>query len=155
MTETYIRYCKKCSAKFETKNNRKIYCSVRCKLNFNTIKNKSKIEQNFLKKNPQFSSYKEYKAFLWQKYKENTPKEKLKYRHYSYRYKISEDDFLALNRVKNCQICENLLPKINLDHCHKTGKIRGVLCKNCNVGLGNFFDNISLLQKAIDYLKNN
>lgn len=40
-----------------------------------------------------------------------------------------------------------------VDHCHKTGKIRGLLCMNCNQGIGKLQDDINLLQKAIEYLK--
>ena len=39
-----------------------------------------------------------------------------------------------------------------LDHYHKTGKFRGYLCNNCNIGLGRFNDDPALLGKAIDYL---
>jgi hypothetical protein len=40
-----------------------------------------------------------------------------------------------------------------IDHCHKTGKIRGLLCHYCNFGLGEFMDSIKLLRRAIRYLK--
>ena len=42
--------------------------------------------------------------------------------------------------------------RLAVDHCHTTGKIRGLLCRGCNQGLGNFKDNIQSLQKAIEYL---
>lgn len=59
-----------------------------------------------------------------------------------------------------CAICKcketskkyNFLP---VDHCHKTDTVRGLLCSNCNVGLGMFKDNITLLQSAIEYLSRN
>lgn len=38
-------------------------------------------------------------------------------------------------------------------HDHKTGKIRGLLCRACNHGLGNFLDSIENLEEAINYLK--
>lgn len=43
--------------------------------------------------------------------------------------------------------------KLALDHDHKTGAVRGLLCHNCNRALGLFQDSISNLENAIDYLK--
>ncbi len=40
-----------------------------------------------------------------------------------------------------------------LDHCHKTGKLRGLICWNCNLGLGYFQDSAEVLRKAADYLE--
>jgi len=39
-----------------------------------------------------------------------------------------------------------------VDHCHKNGKIRGLLCQDCNRGIGLFHEDISRLEKAIKYL---
>lgn len=41
---------------------------------------------------------------------------------------------------------------LSVDHNHKTGAVRGLLCNGCNMGLGRFEDNIEWLQNAIDYL---
>lgn len=41
----------------------------------------------------------------------------------------------------------------SIDHCHKTGRVRGILCGSCNVGLGHFKDNPKFLIMAIEYLK--
>lgn len=40
-----------------------------------------------------------------------------------------------------------------VDHCHKTGKTREILCRKCNAGLGHFKDNIDILKSAVKYLK--
>ena len=40
----------------------------------------------------------------------------------------------------------------SIDHCHVTGKIRGVLCRNCNVALGHFKDSRLHLKAALTYL---
>jgi len=54
-----------------------------------------------------------------------------------------------------CSICKQ--PEQNrrfsVDHCHDTGKIRGLLCSKCNTALGLFNDNIDSLVNAIDYLR--
>ena len=42
-----------------------------------------------------------------------------------------------------------------LDHCHESGEFRGWVCNNCNVGLGRFYDDVGLLEKAIDYIQKN
>lgn len=62
-----------------------------------------------------------------------------------------------------CEICGQLKPPVrmgkvmrsqmHLDHCHSTGKIRGVLCNTCNISLGGFYDSIELLQNAQKYLE--
>ncbi len=43
------------------------------------------------------------------------------------------------------------LKRLAVDHCHKTGKIRGLLCSSCNIGIGNLKHNPELLRKAALY----
>src|SRR2546425_2883267 len=51
-----------------------------------------------------------------------------------------------------CVICQLFRPTLCVDHDHKTGKVRALLCRTCNAGLGDFRDNLTLLQRAILYL---
>lgn len=63
---------------------------------------------------------------------------------------------LLKSQDNRCGICEVLITSNkegNIDHCHTTGKIRGILCPSCNKGLGNFKDNDMLLLKAINYIE--
>ncbi len=57
-----------------------------------------------------------------------------------------------------CAICGNEDEvegrRLAIDHCHTSGKVRGLLCGKCNRGLGLFYDNDELLHNAIQYLKN-
>lgn len=51
-----------------------------------------------------------------------------------------------------CAIC-NTVPKVLcVDHDHATGEIRGLLCHRCNKGLGHFYDDLRMLETAIEYL---
>lgn len=65
-------------------------------------------------------------------------------------------DYLMSLDNKSCGICQIQFTEntrfMHLDHCHTTGDIRGLLCHNCNIGLGCFKDNIIFLEAAIDYL---
>ncbi|MFK4600457.1 hypothetical protein RKD30_007124 [Streptomyces pristinaespiralis] len=56
-----------------------------------------------------------------------------------------------------CGICDRPFAEtggqINVDHCHRTGEVRGLLCRACNLGIGHFDDSIDALQSAITYLQ--
>lgn len=75
-----------------------------------------------------------------------------------YKYNISYNDWLIIweNQSGRCAICREIFIKPSdacIDHSHKTGKVRGLLCRKCNAGIGFFCDNSKLLTKAIKYLK--
>ena len=55
--------------------------------------------------------------------------------------------------AEGCSICGEHGPRMAMDHCHATGKVREPLCANCNNGLGRFFDKPELLRAAADYLE--
>jgi len=73
-------------------------------------------------------------------------------------YGITIKDYNSMLEQQNnkCKLCENSFQqnkKIHVDHCHNTGKIRGLLCVSCNRGLGYLKDDKDLLLKAVKYLK--
>jgi hypothetical protein len=73
-----------------------------------------------------------------------------------YRITITQYNQLFETQLGCCKICQKhqavLNRSLSVDHCHMTGKVRGLLCSHCNFGLGHFKDNISYLQKAAIYL---
>lgn len=74
-------------------------------------------------------------------------------------YGISLNDYnnLYISQKECCAICEKhqttFSKNLFVDHCHSTGKVRGLLCHKCNSGLGQFEDNKAYLEKAILYLQ--
>lgn len=71
---------------------------------------------------------------------------------------ITIDDYESIlsGQKGQCCICKVEPEKskmLSVDHCHKTGRVRGLLCSKCNCGLGQFNDDAKLLEKAIEYLR--
>ena len=68
---------------------------------------------------------------------------------------VEYDEMLAAQQIK-CAICKKDQSDgghLCIDHCHETGKIRGLLCHSCNRGLGFFKDQTAILEAAIAYLE--
>jgi hypothetical protein len=73
------------------------------------------------------------------------------------KYGISREDYskMLVNQDNSCAICKIQIGwEASVDHCHNSNIVRGLLCKNCNLGLGGFKDNIQIIRKAIHYVKN-
>lgn len=74
------------------------------------------------------------------------------------KYGISLKEYEVLLKIQNnvCAICKSPSnnKKMAVDHDHKTGKVRGLLCSSCNTSLGGFKDNIQILNAAADYINN-
>jgi hypothetical protein len=72
-------------------------------------------------------------------------------------YDITEEQYYEkLNHQKGvCAICKCECKKgrLSIDHNHISANVRGLLCRNCNLGLGNFKDSIDFLENAVLYLK--
>lgn len=78
----------------------------------------------------------------------------------SRKYGASKELLSELLKSKVCQICgesmsfqeSNIHRRPNVDHCHSTGQVRGVICGYCNNLLGRARDSVAILEKAINYL---
>jgi hypothetical protein len=70
---------------------------------------------------------------------------------------ITEYDQMLISQNNKCLLCERDRKSFNknfaVDHCHTTGKVRGLLCQQCNVALGMFDDNPELIRKAANYVE--
>lgn len=89
--------------------------------------------------------------------------QKRHHQHVKRKFGISHDDYnkMLLSQGNKCAICGTENPSRNgksvknfaVDHDHKTGKVRSLLCTPCNQGLGDFLDNPTLLRQAATYLE--
>jgi len=114
-----------------------------------------------LKNNP--DSLEKRKCYLRQYTKNNKNKiKKYKCRAKEYqrninlkkRYNITEETFQKLVEEQKscCAICTEKIENLFIDHCHKTGKIRSLLCHKCNTAIGLLNEDINIMQNAIDYI---
>jgi|ERR1035437_2512659 hypothetical protein len=140
-----LKKCTKCGKKkalgaFYTNNKAKDKLTYRCK-GCKSIYNKT-----FLKKylsNPKTKT-------LYKKLKRNWELKSL--------YGITLKDYNILLKKQNnkCAICPTKYTKnkiLCVDHNHKTGKVRGLLCHDCNKGLGLFKDRLQITRKVVLYLE--
>lgn len=139
----------------------KKYCS-----SCNSIKDLNEFTINSSKQSGRSSTCRKCRAI---KRSQNRAKDNSKFLEY-------ERDPIRLDKQKNCRFIrnygitlekyENLVDeqqnlckiclkntKLVIDHCHRTGKVRGLLCHNCNVSLGLLKENIKIIQNIINYLK--
>lgn len=78
------------------------------------------------------------------------------------KYGITLDNYqqMLIEQNNSCRICgtltadkSNISRRFAVDHCHTTGKVRGLLCIKCNAGIGMFNDNLDILISAVSYLQ--
>ena len=75
------------------------------------------------------------------------------------KYNLSQEEYDLKLKEQNysCAICDihkdDYSKEFSVDHCHKTGKVRSLLCTQCNSGIGFFRENITVMKKAIQYIK--
>jgi|ERR1035437_3116275 hypothetical protein len=70
-------------------------------------------------------------------------------------YGITLEDYeiMYASQKGKCKICDTFFEVLHIDHNHTTNKVRGLLCNNCNNGIGRFFDSSILTERATEYLK--
>ena len=94
---------------------------------------------------------------LWRKNNKETYKNSILKR----KYGITFTEFKEMFEIQEskCKICQKELELLDknthVDHCHFSGKVRGILCSRCNLTLGQIKDSIVILENAIKYLKSN
>lgn len=95
----------------------------------------------------------EYAQEYARKYPERIRKQWLKYK-----YGLTPKQHLQMYADQNgcCAICKRTVPydRIFIDHNHKTGKVRGLLCQKCNAALGMINEKIRILKSMIRYIEN-
>lgn len=83
-------------------------------------------------------------------------KESSRSRRLFWRYGITVKDYDSMLKSQGgvCAICKRESRKrLYVDHCHTTGKVRGILCVSCNFAIGLMDDDISIIEKSIQYLQ--
>ena len=100
-------------------------------------------------------SYTLSKAYF-AKHPEKRKQADLKHRLSQFNLTLKQYQELGEKSNWTCNICQipqsKCSRKLAIDHDHITKKIRGLLCSNCNHGLGHFKDDVAFLKKAIEYL---
>lgn len=126
-----------------------------CKIcHSNRVKTKRRTDPEWRKKQKETS--RQYKINNPDKYKRSIRNWTLKNK---YSITIEEYEDLLEKQNGGCAICErndsgvSWSKNLHVDHCHTSGKIRGLLCQPCNVSLGQMSEDIDLLYRAIEYLR--
>lgn len=111
---------------------------------------RNKYRREFRQKNKeQFLKYENTKEFKDKQFKQILKRE--------YGLTIEEFNSMLSNQKGLCKLCgkaerHRTKKKLSIDHCHITGKVRGLLCHRCNVFLGLIGEDVAVLNNAIEYL---
>lgn len=119
------------------------------------IKNKEYVKE--LQKDWEMRNYEErrkYKQKYYQEHKD-TIRKSCRSNRLKRKYGVTDTQYEAMFKEQGevCAICKKeTKDRLRVDHCHKTKAVRGLLCHNCNTGIGHFRDSVELLNTAIEYL---
>jgi Recombination endonuclease VII len=154
-----MKKCNKCNlTKSETEFHKQkdkgdglFYCCKQCRTKYDHKHHQSKsdyyknVVKNFLVKN------KDYNKTYWINYKRPV-------------HGINKDKYLEMFEQQKgvCAVCgypetsktkSGKIKRLAVDHCHATGKVRGLLCHRCNISIGMLREDVELLYKVINYIK--
>lgn len=134
------RPCSICGEDFEPYTKRHFYCSPRCRQDASNQRVRKYMKTD--------------KGRAWKKGSNEKWADQKRVSELKTRYGITPDQYqeiLAFS-MEMCYVCKTT-EDLCLDHCHKTGVIRGFLCRKHNAALGLFNDDIEGLELAIQYLQ--
>lgn len=135
-----VRYrpkdCVDCGEGFTPGNSRQLRC-VPCGLNYRRGRSKRRWAAKTL----------DEKKSGWLRWKHGMSAEEYK------RLLEKQAGRCAICAVPEAEAMGRVPGSLQVDHCHKTGRIRGLLCWNCNIGIGQFGDNPSTIKNAAEYLE--
>lgn len=153
MAESIItKFCNSCQ---ETKDNSNFYknrskpdgLSSMCKPCNLTSNQKRYRSEEGKKRNREYTRQ-------WRKNNPRPEKQQIYLRKCLYGITDAEYKQMVENQKGLCAICKKPPSKILfVDHCHETGKVRGLLCHKCNVGLGYLGDSVQGIKNALEYLE--
>ena len=156
------RFCKTCGIKFIARYNGEGYCSDPCKeigYEKTRLAGRAKAKQRYYE-NKSFHQMEcqwcesSFESETKVKYcSDKCRKEKATHCARLNTYGLSKEEYQSLLERSGglCEVCKEK-KAAHIDHDHKTGAVRGLLCQQCNHGLGNFQDNVALLNRASEYL---
>ena len=115
-----------------------------------------------IKKYKQSETYKDKQSTYYKQWRLDNPDKAAHYQLMNY-YGITLDEYNTILEAQNykCKICGKTaeevasgkpIKRLAVDHCHETGEIRGILCANCNTGIGLLCHDPGILKNALRYL---
>jgi hypothetical protein len=116
-------------------------------------------DKNNANRRAKYAADPEYRAKCIEQAKQRSPMAKRESR-LKQEYGLTNEGYDAIlkSQFGLCAICgkeqaDKRGHRLHVDHCHKTGQVRGLLCSNCNQGIGKFQDKIEFLESAVQYLR--
>jgi hypothetical protein len=86
------------------------------------------------------------------RYKKDKTKRNAYHRLRRYGVSVEQYNEMLVKQDGKCAICRREFKTLAVDHCHTTGRVRGLLCNNCNLILGLCYDDVNVLKAGIEYL---